>query len=280
VQNNRFTRNIELFGLEGQSRLHGTTVVVVGIGGLGTHVVQQLSLLGVGRMILIDDEELDHSNRNRYVCAWHSDPVPGTPKTSIGRRLAHLIDPSICVSEVKKPFRSRQAFEAVAGADWVFSCVDNDGCRLVTNEVCSAHDKPLIDLATDVVPDGKVYFGGRVCVCDGDSCLYCLGLIDAAVATQELQTAGARKDREAIYGVPRSALGTSGPSVVSVNGIIASLGVTEFMATVTRLRDPCRHLVYDGISGKVRANQDDPIDGCCYCSNRGRVADFDLDRYL
>ena len=280
MQNDRFDRNIEMFGNEGQRRLRGTIVAVVGIGGLGTHVVQQLALLGVGSMALIDDEELDDSNRNRYIGAWHDDPIPGTFKTSIGRRLVRLIDPSIDVTEVKETFRSQSAFDAVAKADWVFGCVDNDGCRLILNEVCSAHGKGLIDLATDVVSDDKIRYGGRVCVCTGDSCLYCLQEIDPAAAVEELKDDVARKDRDTIYGVNRSVLRRSGPSVVSLNGVVSSLGVTEFMVAVTGLRKPSRFLVYDGTSGKVRLNQDAPLDHCYYCSNRGRTEDFNLERYL
>ena len=280
MQNDRFARNIELFGVEGQDLLRDTTVAVVGIGGLGTHVVQQLALLGIGSMVFIDDEQLDDSNRNRYIGAWHDDPIPGTFKTSIGCRLVRLIDPSIHITEVKEPFRSRPGFDSVAKADWVFGCVDNDGCRFIVNEVCSAHGKGLIDLATDVVSEDKVRYGGRVCVCTGDSCLYCLQEIDLSAAEKELEDEDARKDRDAVYGVDRSALGRSGPSVVSLNGVVASLGVTEFMVAVTGLRKPSRHLVYDATSGKVRANQDDPLDDCYYCSNRGRTADFSLERYL
>jgi len=280
VQNDRFARNIGMFGKEGQRHLRGTAVAVVGIGGLGTHVVQQLALLGVGSMALVDDEELDDSNRNRYIGAWHDDPIPGTHKTAISRRLIHLIDPSIDVKEVPKPFKSRSGFDAVAEADWVFGCIDNDGCRLIVNEVCCAYGKGLIDLATDVVCEDKLRYGGRVCVCTGGSCLYCLQEIDPTAAAEELEGEDARKDRDAIYGVDRSALEKSGPSVVSLNGVVASLGVTEFMVAVTGLRDPSRHLVYHGTSGKVMVNQDPPDDGCYYCSKRGRTADFNLERYL
>ena len=104
MQNDRFARNIELFGDKGQLLLRNTAVAVVGIGGLGTHVVQQLALLGVGSMALIDDEELDDSNRNRYIGAWHDDPIPGTFKTFVGRRLVRLIDPSIDVKQVSTRF--------------------------------------------------------------------------------------------------------------------------------------------------------------------------------
>lgn len=75
-----------------------------------------------------------------------------------------------------------------------------------------------------------------------------------------------RADDDRIYGVPESALGDTGPSVVSVNGVVASLGVTEFMAWATGLRDPVRHLVYRGEQGHVRINTDEPAAGCYYCT--------------
>ena len=47
--------------------------------GLGSQVVQQLALLGVGSLVLVDAEELDETNGNRYVGATHDDPIPGSP---------------------------------------------------------------------------------------------------------------------------------------------------------------------------------------------------------
>ena len=73
----RFERNTRFFGEEGQRILRETLVAIVGVGGLGTHVVQQLALLGVGELSLVDHEELDRTNLNRYVGARHSDPIPG-----------------------------------------------------------------------------------------------------------------------------------------------------------------------------------------------------------
>ena len=57
----RFDRNLRFFGEEGQRVLRETHVAIVGVGGLGTHVVQQLALLGVGELYLVDHEELDRT---------------------------------------------------------------------------------------------------------------------------------------------------------------------------------------------------------------------------
>lgn len=55
---NRFNRNIQFFGKEGQEKLASTRVAVIGVGGLGTFVINQLAMLGVGHIALIDDLQL------------------------------------------------------------------------------------------------------------------------------------------------------------------------------------------------------------------------------
>jgi hypothetical protein len=72
-----------------------------------------------------------------------------------------------------------------------------------------------------------------------------------------------------IYGVDRDALARAGPSVVSVNGVVASLGVTEFMAHVTGLREPVRQLTYRADLGMVTKLLDPPQGECYYCVRGG-----------
>ena len=67
MHTDRYDRNIRFFGKEGQDRLAACSVAVVGVGGLGTHVVQQLALLGIGQLALIDKGELKENSRNRYI---------------------------------------------------------------------------------------------------------------------------------------------------------------------------------------------------------------------
>ena len=74
---------MRFFGRDGQEKIAKTHVAIVGIGGLGTHVVQQLALLGIGQLTLVDNEEIDATNLNRYIGVRHSDPIPVTPKVII-----------------------------------------------------------------------------------------------------------------------------------------------------------------------------------------------------
>ena len=262
----RFDRNVRFFGADGQAKLRSHTAAVIGIGGLGTHVVQQLSLLGVGAMLLIDPEQLETSNKNRYVGVYFDDPVPGTRKVDAGERLANKIDPSIPITTIFDSTVSTHAFAALREATVIFGCLDRESVRLVLTEYCAAYKIPYFDLATEISTEEAITYGGRVCASvDGTGCLMCLGVLDVAEAQRELLDPAAEQDRRAIYGVTSEVLGEAGPAVVSLNGVVASLAVTEFMAFATGLRAPYRLLTYYGHSGKVTVSTDEPYPDCYYC---------------
>jgi molybdopterin/thiamine biosynthesis adenylyltransferase len=282
MTNERFDRNIRFFGKEGQERLWASHVAVVGIGGLGTHVVQQLALLGVGHLTLIDKEELDKTNTNRYVGTRHDDPIPGTPKVDIGERIAKAINPDIRVNRIPVSLVSKEAFEAIIPADYVFGCLDQDGLRLILNEVCSAYSRPYFDLASEILPGDPPTYGGRVCVAwDGQGCIVCYDQLDVREAQLDLISPEAKRNQEAIYGIERQDLGQVGPSVVSINGVVASLAVTEFILGVTGIRPPKRLLTYYGNMGCVPLKTEEPAPNCYYCKGiRGQGEAVDIWRYI
>ena len=276
----RFDRSERLFGKEGQEKLRRACVAVVGVGGVGTHVVQQLALLGVGTLFLLDHEELSRSNRNRYIGAWHGDRTPGFPKTELGERLVRLIDPTISVRTVCERFPSRGGLTALREADVVFGCVDDDGARFVLNEACLAYDKPLFDLASDVPEPGC--YGGRVTVIwRKGGCLHCRQLLDPEEVRRFLSPPESVENEAAVYGIDHRLLGEEGPAVVSLNGVVASLGVTEFMVAATGMRAPYRHLEYRGHMGIVTRRNDDPSADCHYCEAvRGQGDAARIERYF
>ena len=276
----RFDRNIRFFGEAGQARLRDTQVAVIGVGGLGTHVVQQLALLGIGSLTVVDDQNLDESNLNRYVGACHTSV--GRAKVDLAEELVRCIDPAIEVRKVPKALLTAEAFESVKTADYIFGCLDNEGGRLVLTEVCSAFDRPYIDVASDIDPGPPQTYGGQVCVAwNGDGCLVCLDCLDLEEARQDLEDPAARADREATYGVSHDALNRRGPSVVSLNGVAASLAVTEFMVGVTGIRAPKRLLTYRAQLGIVTVDNDPPRPDCYYCKGiRARPEAASVDRYL
>jgi hypothetical protein len=277
----RFDRNIRFFGADGQAKLRNGHVAVAGCGGLGQHVIQQLAFLGVGKLTLIEDEALSRSNLNRYVLARHDDPIPGTDKIDNALRAISAIDPSIEVTPVRNSVRSHEAFEALRPVHSVFGCFDNDGARLILNEYAKAYSKEYYDLASDIEQDAGLRYGGRVVRVDHTpGCLVCLEHIDLAAAREDLESEAARRDRAKIYGVAAAQLDEGGPSVVSINGVVASLAVTEYMVGLSGIRPPKRLVVYRGDRGIVTTGVVESPSSCYFCKTlAGAGASAGVERY-
>ena len=283
MTNDRFDRQVRFFGQEGQERLADARVAVVGVGGLGSHLVQQLAFLGVRAIAVIDAKELDPTNRNRLVGAREDDPIPGTRKVDIAERIAKAIDGSIVVDKVFDSLVSKRGFDVLIGADYVFGCLDSEGARLVLTELSAAYAKPYVDVSSDILPGDQVNYGGQVCIAWSGNrcCLSCMNVLDRARAAVELAGPEERRRQAEIYGIPSDLLDVAGPSVVSINGVVASLAVTEFMLSVAGIREPNRLLTYHGRTGKVTVSTNEPVPDCYYCKGLWGTGDrADVQRYV
>lgn len=258
-------RSVRFFGAAGQRSIYESAVAFVGVGGLGSMAVQLAALHRVGRMTLIEPGELKESNRNRYVAARHSDAVPGTKKVDIARRMVESIAPGLAVDTLDESVVSESGIAAIKDADVVVGCVDLEGVRLVLLQLCAATRTPYLDLATEIIPGPEtLLYGGRVVSSFfGDGCLACREALDSAEASRDLAGLAERANRDAIYGVDSSVLADSGPSVASLNGVIASLGMMELFCHLSGLRPPRPFLNYHGPCGKV-ALRDERRAGTCY----------------
>lgn len=261
----RYSRNEGLFGAEGQARIARTKVAIVGLGGLGSHVAQQLAYLGVRQFGLVDFDVVTNSSLNRLVGAVDADVEAATKKIAVAARMIQQINPDAAIDVWDGRIVDPGAESLIAWADVVFGCVDRDVHRLELTERCAEHRKPYFDLASDTGGGDAPWYGGRVVFCNGNGCLLCLKLLDQEQIALDKMSPDDRAADRRIYGVRRGALGHHGPSVVSVNGAVASVAVTEFMVYVTGLRDPIGQLTYRGEQGIVRKSLDEPEVGCYYC---------------
>lgn len=267
MTNQRYARQVEFFGARGQERLKGALVGIVGLGGLGSHVVQQLSYLGLEKYVLVDNDTVEVTNLNRLIGATPADALESTPKSTVAERVIRAQLPEAEISQLRDVVNSREAQGLLENSDVILGCVDNDTARLTLTELCSRHGIPYIDLASDIGSDGDfLWYGGRVFISrDGRQCLSCGGELDQRALALESMNLDQQRVQQEIYGVDRSLLNGGGPSVVSINGLVASLAVTEFLAMMTGLRDPFEHLIYKGHQGIVLVNVDRRSGSCYYC---------------
>lgn len=267
-RSDRYSRNEALFGAEGQQAIADTPVAIVGLGGLGSHVAQQLAYLGTRTFALVDHDHVTESSMNRLVTADSTDVAGATPKVLAAQRRILAVNPDAVVHTAAAHLDNPAASDALKRASVVFGCVDNDLTRLQLTRLCSELALPLFDLATDVDPStSPVTFGGRVVLCTGNGCLVCLDVLDPHVLARASQTADQKTAHERIYGIERTALDGTGPMVVSINGTVASLAVTEFIAFVTGLRPVNPYLTYRGDLSQLRRGGDLPVADCYYCTS-------------
>lgn len=262
----RYSRNEALFGTAGQERIAATKVAIVGLGGLGSHVAQQLAHLGVLDYALIDFDTVSESNLNRLIGATEADVRDETLKTTVAERLVHSIQPSAAIEPINAPVVAAE--EAIKRADVVFGCVDRDIHRLEITRIAATYAKPYIDSATDVInEDAELVYGGRVIYSDGTRCPVCLPeVLDQEQIRLDRLSPEHLEAHRRIYGIDRDLLKGTGPAVVSINGVVASLAVTEFMVAVTGLREPATQLIYRAERGIVRRSTDQPSPDCYYCT--------------
>jgi molybdopterin/thiamine biosynthesis adenylyltransferase len=263
----RYSRNEALFGAEGQRKIAATKVAGVGLGGLGSHVGQQLAYLGVCDYGIVDFDVVTESSLNRLVGAVDADVTAATKKIVVAERTIKAIKPDATVTALDAKVGAPEVEAVIASADVVFGCLDRDLPRLQLTELCARYAKPLFDLASDTGGEGEeILYGGRVVFCDGSRCLVCLDLLDQQEIARDSMSPEQREAHDRIYGIERGALAGTGPMVVSVNGTVASIAVTEFMAYVSGLCQPSAQLTYRGDLQVIRRSVDEPEPGCYFCT--------------
>lgn len=280
-----FGRQLPWFTEQGQQALGRVRIGVVGGGGTGSHVLQQLTYLGIRDFLIVEHDSADETSMNRLITATAADVE--TSKAILGRRLIKSVAPSATVTIVPAKVQSKQALDALKGVDLVFGCVDNDGARLILNELSRAYAIPYFDMAVGIDVDTKVVsVGGRVAVvAPGGPCLQCMKEIDRREAYFFLAD---RRDQE--FQLERGyvrGIGVRAPSVVSLNGAVAAMAVNEFAVFVSGLRPPTYYTELDllgvGRAAKgqwvsPRRNAVDP--GCVACTLTGVGDRAALDRYI
>lgn len=117
-------RTVALLGDDAVAKLENARVAVVGLGGVGGHVLETLARAGVGSFILIDGDLVDESNLNRQIIAT-ADTV-GTPKAEAAKHRVLSINPLADVTAVQARFTESSAESLLTGdIDYIADCIDS-----------------------------------------------------------------------------------------------------------------------------------------------------------
>jgi molybdopterin/thiamine biosynthesis adenylyltransferase len=167
----RYSRHILLdqIGIEGQEKINLAHALVIGAGGLGSPAAFYLASAGVGKITLVDDDEVDLTNLQRQIL--HTTERVGQPKVSSAKQTLQQINPEIQVIALQERVDAERLAELLQDVSIVLDCCDNFSTRHAINAACVQQAIPLISGAA-ISFDGQIsVFDAR----DADSpCYACL----------------------------------------------------------------------------------------------------------
>ncbi|WP_318374362.1 molybdopterin-synthase adenylyltransferase MoeB [Enterobacter sp.] len=208
----RYNRQIVLrgFDFDGQERLKGARVLVVGLGGLGCAAAQYLAAAGVGHLTLLDFDTVSLSNLQRQTL--HSDATLGEPKVESARAALARINPHVSFTLLNAQLDDDALNAQIAAHDLVLDCTDNVAVRNQLNAGCFQAKVPLVSGAA-IRMEGQIsvftYQPGEPCYrclsrLFGENALTC---VEAGVMAPLVGVIGSLQAMEAIkllahYGTP------------------------------------------------------------------------------
>src|SRR6266550_1526702 len=228
-------RHAQLFGAGTTRRLNELAIAVVGCSGTGSPLIEQLTRLGVGRLVLVDPDCVEERNLNRIVNATREDAYLKKPKVEVMARAIASMGFATELEIIQANLASPRAVKAVAECDVVFECMDGVEGRHLLNRLAAFYVLPYFDIGVRLDADGV---GGIDEACaavhyirpDGST------LQDRLVYTREhLQAAGLqRTDPKAYRDQVRAGyirgVQEDRPAVISINMEMASAAVNELLA--------------------------------------------------
>jgi hypothetical protein len=226
-------------GPDAADTLANCVVAVIGLGGGGSHIAQQLAHVGFQNVQLYDGDIAELSNLNRLIGATLDDVRKGLKKVDIARRTMLAVNPEMNV----ETFACNWQLEAqsIREADVIVSCVDSYAARQDIEGTARRFLIPLLDIGMDVHLVGeKPHISGQVILSlPGGPCMKCLGFLNDDTLKQEAEKYGAAGGR---------------PQVVWSNGVLASITVgllVDLLTAWNGIPPEGEYLHFDGNTHQV-----------------------------
>lgn len=267
-----YDRQIRAFGEEGQAAVARLRLGVVGLGGTGSVVVQQLAHLGVSDFLLVDPDVVETTNLNRTVGS--TPKSVGESKVSVAAQMIRSIRPDARVEAIVGDVVDEGPAKRLTECDFIFCCTDSHASRHVINQLAYQYGISAIDMGVVIDASGSaVNFAGHVkALKDGEACLWCLNHLDPNQIREEMMTPDQRKADPYVVGAR-----VVQPAIISINSIVASAAVTMFLSMVTGLDAPARFLVYDGNRQRLSGVAAERNPTCNFCGPDSPAGRRDLE---
>jgi molybdopterin/thiamine biosynthesis adenylyltransferase len=191
----RFDRQ-SFLGVDSEDTLHAATLGLVGLGGGGSHIVQQSAHLGIGGYVVVDPDHITDTNTNRLVGGTLADleteSTPAMIKVAIAERLIRGLQEEPRIIPV--PDTWHNATDKLKRCDIIVGAVDSFIEREQLERFARRHLIPYIDIGMDVheLNNQRFLIAGQVILSiPGNPCMRCCGLITDERLAQEANRYGA-----------------------------------------------------------------------------------------
>lgn len=228
-------------GSNAQFLFEQVRIGIVGYGGGGSHIGQQLAHIGVAHPVIFDDDQIEETNLNRLIGGGWRDVLRKLYKTAIAKRVIKSILKHADITAVNS--RWQDAPEKLHSCDIVVGCVDSYAERQQLEAECRRYLIPYIDIGMDVykVEEEAPAMSGQVMLTlPGSSCFWCYGFLTEEKLAKEAAKYGNVGGR---------------PQVVWPNGILASTAVgilVDLITGWTNRNTSNIYLEYDGNLGTIK----------------------------
>jgi molybdopterin/thiamine biosynthesis adenylyltransferase len=138
----RYQRNRQTISQSGQRELFQSQVAVIGCGGLGGYVIEELARLGVGRIIAIDPDQFEEHNLNRQL--FSSPGNLGHAKVDAAAVRVGEINPAVTLVPMQEAFSPENGADLLVGCQVVVDALDSIQVRLELADVCASMNIPLV----------------------------------------------------------------------------------------------------------------------------------------
>jgi hypothetical protein len=236
-------RTVQAFGEGTYAKVKGLKAGVIGVSGTGSPTIEQLTRLGIGKLLLIDSDKVEKKNLNRILNSTLSDAENGRYKVDVLKDAINKFGLGTEVTTYSSNiYNSHEALLELITCDVIFGCVDSVDGRHLLNQISNFYLIPYFDIGVRLDADGK---GGIDNICAsvhylqaGRSSLLSRGvytskrLFDDGLLRQDPIEFAKREKQGYVHNA-----NVDRPAVISINMQISSMALNDFLNRLHPFRD-------------------------------------------